>query len=409
MALYTALELPVEKKIEIVKAYLVKGSSLRKTARLYGISYMTLWRWVKRYKKGSKETFNKVISYKQSHRRFSSRIEKKVMLLKEHEPCLTTKKAVHLLKQQGLPMSHNGVWMIWKRYGLVKRPKHDPLSLICSGTPEIENGMQQARLFIKNGDIENAARLLNKLPCLTDPSILKQIPDGFLSLRRRSEQLHFLFLSKAMPLLDLLNKVRKIRKTMERSGYLFSSIFAGFLEVFILQWMKVPEKQLKILNLISFTLYMLLAITHGKLLHVNDAIVNIRKCHRLLGSLPYPFYWLAFGDALMSISRGKEGILCFKKIIKEMKDEQIPNQIFYMKIAHGYVMTGQYQQAQKFLNRIKSKETDVVSSVRNLLAWQKLRTFIILSLLPHWDWLRLLKHSVSKKRLMLYSRNVCRL
>ena len=373
MALYTALELPVEKRIEIVKAYLIKGSSLRKIARLYGISYMTLWRWVKRYKNGGKESLKKKVHYKQSHKRFSSRIEKKVMLLKEHEPCLTTKKAVHLLKQQGLPISHNGVWMIWKRYGLVKRPKDDPLSLICSGTPEIENGMQQARQFIKNGDIKNAAKILNKLPCLTDPSILKQIPDGLLLPRRRLEQLHFLFLSKTMPLLDLFNEVRKIRKTMEKSGYLFSSIFAGFLEVIILQWMKVPEKQLKILNLISkrmakvrdkslrFTLYMLLAITYGKLLHVNDAIVNIRKCHRLLSSLPYPFYWLAFGDTLITISRGKEGILCFKKIIEEMAVEQTPNQIFYMKIAHGYVMTGQYQQAQKFLNQIRSKEIDVAS------------------------------------------------
>jgi transposase len=373
--LYTAAKLSPEKKLEIVETYLRKGCSLRKLANVYGISYMTVWRWVKRYKKGGKETLNKAISYKQSHRRFPGRIERKIMLLKEHNPGLTTKKAVRISKGQDLRISHNTVWTIWKRYGLVNRKKDEPLSLVCSDSPEIENGMQQARQLIKNGDIENAARLLNKLPCLTDPSILKQIPDGFLSLRRRLEQLHFMFLSKAMPLSQLLNKVRKIRKAMERKGYLFSSIFAGFLEVVILQWLEVPEKELKILNLIlkrmakvrdkglRFTLYMLLAMTHGKLLQVNDAIVNIRKCHRLLGSLPYPFYWLIFGDALMTISRCKEGILCFEKIIKEMKNEQTPKRIFYIRLASAYSMTGQYQQAQKFLNRIKSKEIEEKNAV----------------------------------------------
>jgi transposase len=366
MELYTASKFPFEKRVEIVENYLNKGGSLRNIAHDYGISYMTLWRWVKQYKKAGKENLRKNNFHKSSNKSFPKKLEKQIMLLKENQPCLTIKKAVQILEQRDLHISHNRVWMIWKRYGLVKRPKHDPLSLICSGTPEIENGMQQARLLIKKGEIKNAANLLNKLPVLTDDSILKDIPEEFLSLRRKLEWLHLLSLLNAIPRLELFNKARRIRKNMENRGYLFSSIFAGFLEVFALQWMREPEKQLDVLNLISkrmvkirdkglrFTLHILLATTRSELLQVKETLQHLKECRKLLASLPYPFYWMSFGDLLMSISRCKEGVFYYKKIIDSIKANQPLKGLFYIKIAQGYVMTGQYQKSLLFLDKIKS-------------------------------------------------------
>jgi transposase-like protein/tetratricopeptide (TPR) repeat protein len=362
MKSYTAAKLPFEKRVEIVKAYLEKRGSLRKIAHSYGISYMTLWQWVKQYRKGGKENIRRKISYKTSNRRFSKEIEKKIMLLKEHEPGLTTKKTARILKGQSLHISHNGVWMIWKRYGLVNRPKDEPLSLVCPDSPELENGMQQAQRLIEKGELEKAAILLNELSALTDMSILKDIPEKFLSLRRRLERLHLLY--NTIPRTEIYNKAAEIRKNMEIKGYLFSSVFAGLLEVFALQWMREPEKQLKILKIISkrmakvrdtslrFTLHFLLSMTHSELLQVKEGLKHLDKCRRFLASLPYPFYWMTLGDILTFATRYKESIFYYKKVIDAMDIGQTTKQLLCKKIAMSYGMTGQYQQSLKFLNRV---------------------------------------------------------
>jgi tetratricopeptide (TPR) repeat protein len=370
MKSYTAAKLPFEKKVEIVDAYLGKRGSLRKIAHLYGISYMTLWQWVKQYRKGGKENIRRKISYKTSNRRFSKRIEKKIMLLKEHEPGLTTKKAARILKEQGLYISHNGVWMIWKRYGLVNRQKDEPLSLVCPDSPELENGMQQARRFIEKEELEKAAKLLNGLSALTDISILKDIPEKFLSSHRRLERLHLLY--NTIPRTEIYNKAAEIRKTMKKKGYLFSSIFAGLLEVSALQWMREPEKQLKILKIISkrmakvrdtslrFTLHFLLSMTHSELLQVKEGLKHLEKCRRLLATLPYSFYWMTLGDILTFATRYKESIFYYKKLVNGMDIGQTTKQLLCKKIAMSYGMTGQYQQSLKFLNRVRpigSEET----------------------------------------------------
>ena len=370
MKLYTASKFPFEKKIEIVETYLNKKGSLREIAHLHGISYMTLWRWVKQYKKGGKGNLRKGISYKRSNRRLPHKIEQRIMLLKEHMPGLTTKKAEQIVRHQGLYISYKTIWTVWKRYGLVNRPKHDPLSLICSGSPEIEDGMQQARLLIKKGEIKRAAKTLNELPALIDDTILKEVPEEFLSSRRRLERLNLLF--SAIPPQELFKKARKIRIDKERNGYLFSSIFAGLLEVLALQWMRDPEKQLAILSSISgkilkirdtglkFTFHLQKAIAHSELLQVDKALFDLNVCRRLLISLCYPYYWITFGDLLTFVSRYRESISCYKKVIDEMEVEQPVKQLLYVKIVAAYEMIGQYQQTMRFLKRIqtmKIKET----------------------------------------------------
>jgi transposase/tetratricopeptide (TPR) repeat protein len=370
MELYTASKFSFEKKIEIVETYLNRKGSLREIAHLHGISYMTLWRWVKRYKKGGKGNLRKGISYKRSSRRVPDKIEERIMLLKEHMPGLTTKKAEQILKHQGLHISYKTIWTVWKRYGLVNRPKHDPLNLICSGSPEIEDGMQQARQFIKKGEIKRAAKTLNNLPALIDDTILKEIPEEFLSSRRRLEQLNLLF--SAIPPQELFEKARKIRIDMERNGYLFSSIFAGLLEVLALQWMRDPEKQLEILSSISkrilqirntglrYTFHLLKAFSYSELLQADKALLDLNVCRRLLISLCYPYYWITFGDLLTFVSRYRKSISCYKKVIDEMEVEQPLKQLLYVKTVAAYEMIGQYQQTMRFLKRIKTmkiKET----------------------------------------------------
>ena len=377
MQSYTASKLPLEKKIEIVEVYLKKGGSLRKIAHLYDISYMTLWEWVRQYKKGGKENLSKKMLYKRSNRRLPKKVERQIMLLKEGQPSLTIKRAKQILSQQGWYISPKGIWMVWKRSGLVNRPKDDPLSLICAGSPEIEDGMQQARRFIEKGELEKAAKLLNGLSALTDISILKDIPEEFLSLRRRLERLHLLF--NAIPHEELFTKLRKLRKTMERRGHLFSSIFAGLLEVLALQWMRDPQKQLEILNLLSkrmvrireiglkYTFHLLKAIAHCELLQVSEAHNNLKKCRKLLISCPYPFYWVTFGDLLTFVTHYKKSVIYFKKALLEREIENSLKQAIHIKIANVCTITGQYQQAIEFLKIIEMTKTEANSENRLVL------------------------------------------
>ena len=76
MKMYTASQFSPEKKLKVIKSYLEKSSSLRKHAHSLGISYMTLWRWVKKYRQKGKEALRK--SHKKSGKRFSKNLEKKI-------------------------------------------------------------------------------------------------------------------------------------------------------------------------------------------------------------------------------------------------------------------------------------------------------------------------------------------
>jgi transposase/tetratricopeptide (TPR) repeat protein len=368
MKSYTASKLPLEKKIEIVEVYLKKGGSLRKIAHLYDISYMTLWEWVRQYKKGGKENLSKKMPYKRSNRRLPKKVERQIMLLKERQPSLTIKRAKQTLSQQGWYISPKGIWKVWKRYGLVNRPKNDPLSLICSGTYEIEDGIQQARLLIEKKELRNATKILNKLPSLSDGSILKLIPEKFLSSRRKLERLHLLF--DIIPRSKIFNKAKRIRKNMEKRRCLFSSIFAGFLEALALQWMRDPEGQLDILDLLSkrmkkirdpslkYTLHLLKSIAHCELLQINEAHKNLEKCRRLLISCPYSFYWITFGDLLTFVTYYKKSLIYFKKALLQKDLENSLKQAIHIKIANVCTITGQYQQAIEFLKIIEMTQTE---------------------------------------------------
>jgi tetratricopeptide (TPR) repeat protein len=228
--------------------------------------------------------------------------------------------------------------------------------------------MQKARLLIGKGELKNAAKLLNKLPALTDGAILKEIPEEFLSPRRKLERLYFLF--ETMPRLEFFRKARKIRKSLEKNGYLFSSIFAGFLEIYALQWMREPEKQLEILNLISkrmgkirdtslrFLLYFHYAMAYSDLLLMEKAMEYVKKCRRLISSLPYPFYWESFGDLATFVSKFKDSIFCYQKIIEKMEIDETTRQRLFIKLAAVCGITGEYQQCGKFLRQVQTQKIE---------------------------------------------------
>ena len=82
-------------KISVVKYYLTHKVSMRKTCEIFGCSYNSLYRWIKRYKN------NNTVSRKKSKRKpykITNKIEKYVLLLIKKNKTLTLSELKNLVK-----------------------------------------------------------------------------------------------------------------------------------------------------------------------------------------------------------------------------------------------------------------------------------------------------------------------
>ena len=102
-------------KIRAVRYYLKNGATLKKTALLFKIHYLTLFKYVTLYKKYGETRL--LQTYRKPWNRTKKELEEKIVLLKENNPRLTVKNAQKILKQEGVEISPKGIWGIWKRYG----------------------------------------------------------------------------------------------------------------------------------------------------------------------------------------------------------------------------------------------------------------------------------------------------
>ncbi len=352
--------MPFERKLKAVESYLQSKQSLRKIASEFGVPYKTLWFWVRLYKEGGSVN---LIERKSHKKRLSKNMEKEVMYLKEHDPALTIQEARLLLRKKDLHISHTGIWQIWGRYGLSKRPLDDPLSPFGRTTPESEDGIKKARFLLETDNHKAAAKIVNSLPSLPEDPVLKEIPEKFLSPRRRLERLQLEF--GEIEFSELTRKARHIGKILERKGYIYSSIFANFLELYALfaightremlaitfhlstKINQVKEKTLK------FFFYLVQASMFSSLLQMNKALCSMKKCRRLLRHLPYYYYWEEFGTLLTNIGKNQEAQTYFEKALGEQKNLQIIKRLSLSIAIYGYCMSGEYLEGEKMLYRTK--------------------------------------------------------
>ncbi len=359
-----------EKKLRAVEAYLHTGQSLRKIADAMGFSYKTIWFWVKQYKEGGEDNLRKRIVHK---KRVSKAIELKVMYLKEQNPSLSIRRAKILLKEQGITLSNKGIWQIWKRYGIGKRSIHEPFNPFGIATPESNNGIIRAKAFIRKGNLKAAARVLNSLPCLPEDPIIKEIPEKFLSPRRRLERLGLEFGAILTP--ELIRKIRRVGKMLESRGYIYSSIIANFWELLALDRMVKPKEKIRVLNLLAkklyhvkdstlwFMFYREQATTYVNLLHINKALHFIKKCRRLVYVLPFSYYQEGFGSLITFLGKYKEAHNFYKMALAHTKDKIAIGRLS-LRLTHiGYSVAGEYRAAKKML--IKS---EIIKDVPGLSA-----------------------------------------
>ncbi|MGB3477761.1 MAG: helix-turn-helix domain-containing protein [bacterium] len=343
-------------RIKAVETYLA-GGTLKKIASKFNIHYVTLCKWVKWYKKTGEENF-----YKKPWNRLSKDIEEKVVLLKENNPSLTIKEAKKIFNKRGFSISSKTVYNIWRRYNLVKKSVNVLFSPFGPLTPEIKCVIEYVRSLLKNNEdddtLKKAAKILNDLPSypVGYEDILNEIPERFLSSKRKMERMSANFLD--IPPLDYFKQMRKIRKSLEKKGYFYTSITAGLLECIALNWMRTPTEELELLSILkkrkgnlrnpvlNFELTILQAIAYAELLQGGKAHECASKCKKLLRSLPYSNFLESYGTLMSSIGNYKEALHFFQKACDKTSDKKIQKRL-HVRIALCYVIAGEYRGAEK--------------------------------------------------------------
>ncbi len=356
-------------RLESVKFYLNSNISLRKTAEKYGVSYRALFKWVKWYKE--KGELRLLSTYRRAWNRTPEEIEKRVAYLKEKNPALSLRKAKKILEKQGIRISIKGIWNIWKRYALTARPREDPYSPFGYSTKEIEHSLKRVKELLRNRKLEEAARVVNSMPSFPKDPVLTQIPEQFLIPRRRLELL-FLSFGK-VSFAEYSRKAREIRKLLEKNELFYSSIFAGFAELVSLHWMGAPGEELKIIKTLKkriknmndpslkYLICMHEGIIYAKHFNYEKARKHIRKCVRLIKSLPYPFFYDSLGS-FFSYMKDNKNVAYYLNKAYERESKEWKRRILSLKIASTCAIGGRYREALTLLRHSEKYKEGYSSS-----------------------------------------------
>lgn len=357
-------DIPVKKRIIIVKTYLNGGQSIRVMAKELGIHYITLWRWVEQYRVDGEEGIKRKGYYRRPWNRPSKEIEEKVVFLKENNPSCTVGAAKEMLEKEGIKMSLKGIWSIWKRYGLAgfvkEKLSSDDFREYISIPPETEEGVRRTRELVEKGNLKEASKILNQLSSCARSDILEKIPDRFLNTKRKFEKLSCLF--GKIPYSLYRRKARKLRETFVKKGYLYSAIRTGLSEATALEWLGKPVEQLGLIQELKkcltvkkrrldfplwFSLNILEGIAYARLLETRKAILSLRKCQRFKRN----FYSASFPYDI--------AVLCsFLGYYREMGD--------LIETALPMADVDEKERLMSTLSYVKSNEGDYKSSIRIL-------------------------------------------
>jgi tetratricopeptide (TPR) repeat protein len=240
-------------------------------------------------------------TYKRPWNRTQRDLEEKIVLLKEHEPGLTVRKAQENLQKEGIRISIKGIWGVWKRYGYVgfNKEKLSNDFLDCySWTKEAEEKFKRAQELFNLGTSNKSAQILNSIPVLPRNELLHQIPDPLINVRRRVEKTASLY--GKIPVRSYLEKVRSLYRECRKRNLHYSALKLGLAEIAAFSWRKEPMQMLKkIVELrnmfkktgdsFSYSLFaprfsLLLAegISYAEIGEIKKALTIARRCRRLL-------------------------------------------------------------------------------------------------------------------------------
>lgn len=237
------------RRLASIQAYLVDNKSLREKSKELGVHYTTLFRWIKRYKKGGAELLNR--HYQSDNRRntLPNEIKESIVTLKEERPAITIQQAKEIFNTNGIKVSTKKIWQIWREYGFIgfKKEKFaNNFRLYIPKDAKLLAEAQRALKYLGDGDIKKAANIVNSLPYCPEDDVLNKIPDRYLNLRRRVEKLPLIMGSESYP--RIRRRCRRLRIQLEKRKLYYSALRAGIMELLCSGWIGDPKYQLSLAN-----------------------------------------------------------------------------------------------------------------------------------------------------------------
>jgi tetratricopeptide (TPR) repeat protein/transposase-like protein len=367
MKLQSASDVRFRIRVQAAKRYLESGS-LEEVAFSFSIHPITLRRWIKRYHDGGEENLKRKKPYIRHSKRFTPLVEKKIVLLKEKDPSITTFKAQSILLNNGIKASIRGIWGVWKRYNLVgfyssiSQPGAD-----IKISQEIEDSSKKADQALNEGEVKKAARILNALPSCRGKDILKKIPDRLLSLSRQVDKLPLVFGRE--PLEKTVRKARVLRQRAEKKNLLYTAVRAGIAELFGAAWRVKPDELIILIHrlqdrlnrknrgrnstdpIVQFNLLFLEAMAFADIGRTKEAISCITKCEILCRRhFLYSDFYHKVASLYSIIGFRRKSQVWLKKGLHYSHNPD--KGIFYLYLASDYANAGQYESARRTLKKV---------------------------------------------------------
>ncbi len=307
----------------MVKDYLESKESLRKVAGRFGISHLTLWRWVRWYKSGGEESLNRE-KFFSPWNRMDPKIEKEIARIKEEIPAITIARAKKILERKGIRVSKKTIWKVWKRYGLINR------------------------------DINlNSPILLQRPEAFLDEEIL-----SLYNLMDTIGQMDFQ---------DYYKNVKYLRVRLEKKRLFYSSLYAGILEAISLSWMGKAKECVRLLQdlrnklpkkgdaLLKFHIYIGLAMAYARMLRIKKAMELAKVCKYLCGLIKVPILYREIANLYTHIGYQNKALIIVEKLLRDklesltMNDKDILNADMAILLASA----GKYNECLKALRAIR--------------------------------------------------------
>ena len=352
----------VEFKRKIIEEYLNNGS-LRKVAKKFKIHYLTLWKWLRDYKENGGKILEK--KYKNQKNKISEKFSKDIYLFKEKNPWCTIKECKMFLEKKGIKVSEKTIWKVWEKAGFSKDDKKDSLySPLAISNSENISLIEKAKSLLEKKEIKKAYILINSMMGYPLDPFIKNIPDKFLSDRRKLDKIYLSF--GEIPLEESLKKLENLRKIFLRKKHIYSYIKCALLELMYLSWIHDIKKEAKLLKSlekytkkikkmsINFLFAFHKGIFYSYILKGKEAKKFYRICKKIAYLKNKSQYWNIMGSFATFLGEYKEAFYFYKKALITEKNEEYKN-YWKIRMASCLAHMGNFHESLKILKESESK------------------------------------------------------
>jgi transposase len=342
--------------------YYLSGKTLKSTAAHFHVHRNTIWRWINSYKKHGPDAFIRQRLLTRHWKRLPEDIEDKLRALKQAIPSLTINKARAILDKQGVYVSTKGIWGVWQRYGLTGFAR-EQLSISYDEymskvvPPDIIKTIEK---HVQNGEIKEAAAVVNMLPQFPHRDVILRIPVRFLSPKRRVDRIRAEF--GTIPLAQYCRKTRMLRRRLDQQKLYYSSLWVGIAECYALMWSGEPQKVLQLITSLKkrikgiqdprlrVVIVLIEGQAYASVLRIKDARACADKIKTIIRSSRDPYFFMGgLGGLYSMMGFFREAIYWTHRALKEAAPSY--REQLYVNIAGFYTTAGDYQKALRALKK----------------------------------------------------------